>query len=237
MPNHKDDMLDLYLKHIGEQHAYNINKELEKNKEAIENIDFPKELDEWFENFTKQRYRKQRIKKRMQTLYKSSARIAAVLVLIITILGVVTFSVEAFRIDFLNFFVTEKSNNLEIKSRRVVQGEDLLEDYEDLYVLGYVPEGFVLSDVEGIKEHLLITYINGNKRIDFMQHFSDIDISLDNERMKITYEELKGGEQAIFSQSADYNSIVWENDICTFVLSGEADIKTLKEMAESIIWK
>lgn len=237
MPENREEMIDLYLKLVGEQHAKNICDEIENDKSEIDNLEYPHALDVWFETFHKARYKKQRAQKRRNTFYKFSARIAAVLIITAIVLGVITYSVEAFRIDFLNFFVNENSNSLHIVSKKVTQGDELLDGYRDLYVLGFVPEGFVLEDVQGIEGHIFTSYVRGEQQIHFGQDKGEVDISLDNERHKISYGKLSNGNKTIIAASDEDNIIVWQNDAYTFIIDGDIDLETLKKMAESIIWK
>lgn len=237
MNKDREEIIDIFLKSIGEQHAKNVCDELESHAEEIEKIEYPKELDEWFEAFNKKRLRKRRYSRLWKKMPMLAGRVAAILLVTVIALGIVTFSVEAFRIEFLNFFISQDQRSVNIESRTTTEDNDALKNYSDLYILQYVPDGFHLEEITGIEGHWVMLYVNGEKTIDFLQHKGEYSISLDNERMKISYGELKNGEKAVFSESADYNSIVWENDAYNFILGGNMDMDTLKEMAENINWK
>lgn len=230
----KEQLFDSYLKLVGDEYAKIISEEVDKEPMVS---DYPKSLDLWFESYNKRLKRKHNIKKFANKSYTYLRRIAAVFVVVVIVSTILVLNVEAVRIEFLNFFINEESNNIHIQSEIKTQEDLLLEDYHGLYLLGYVPEGYILKDILNINDNVTMTYLYQEKRIVFIQQKGSLDTNIDNERMKVTPYKLENGENAILSESDDYTSIVWKNDTNTFIIEGNIDRDSIIMMVENVDYK
>lgn len=230
----QEELMNSYLKLVGEEYAKIVSEEFDEIAEVDE---YPENLDRWFSEYNKKNKNRQKRKKLATNSYKYMRRIVAVFVAVLIVSAVITLNVEALRIEFLTFFINENSDNIHIQTESIEQRETILDDYHELYVLGYIPEGFVIDNILDMELDVKLTYTYQDMRITFTQHKGEADINIDNERSNIKEYTLSNGEISILSKDNNYGSIVWENDTYTFIIYGNVDEKTIIKMAENIIWK
>ena len=230
----QEALIDSYLKLVGEEYGKKVALEFDVIPETS---DYPESLDTWFNDFNKKIKNKIRRKKRKTNYYKYFSGIAAVFVAILIVSTVITLNVEALRVEVLNFFIEEDSESTHIRAGKMIPGDTLLDEYHGMYVLNYVPEGFILDDVMDFTINTRMTYLYQDRRIFFSQDKGEVDIQIDNERSVITEYILPTGESAILSDGDGYSAIIWENNVRTFMISGDVDKEMIIKMAESMSWK
>lgn len=231
----QDALMESYLKLVGEEYARSIGEEYD---EIPEDIDYPKSLDQWFKAFNGKIKKINKAKKRKANSYKYFIRIAAAFVAVLIVSTVITLNVDALRVEVLNFFIEQDNRSMHIQAGRTAPGDAILEEHHGLYVLGYVPEGFVLEEVNNMDSFMVsMSYVYQDRYIRFSQEGGQVDIQIDNERSVITEYQLSSGENAIVSEWDGYSLILWENDRLTFMITGDIDGGSLIKMAESMVWK
>ena len=156
--NHKK-ILDEYLKIASDEYFKGIEEENDKLMEEYKDTYYPKSLDTWFYDLMDQKEKKSKHKKQIKTLFSFARKSAAVFVGVLLIGLVVTLTVDAIRIEFLNLFV-EKTNQYNEYS---LSSDDLQKYVEQdglYYYPRYIPEGYKLNEYNHDEFETNIEFIN-----------------------------------------------------------------------------
>jgi hypothetical protein len=224
-----DKLMESYYSYIGSSHIDNIINDHEEKKEEIGEVQIPKSLDNWFEEYIKKAKKKDkriRIRKSMKNI---SSRAAIFVLILFTSLSILTVSVEAFRVRVFNFFMetNEKFTNVRID-------EELEDDENDIvlwdgyYLLSYVPEGFRIESKDILNDTRIIQYTDNNNFITFAQAPNGTEFQLDTEGSNIS-EVMINNNKGIFAEKENINILFWSNTESSFyIISGISSEEIIK---------
>jgi hypothetical protein len=116
-------------------------------------------------------------------------------------------------------------------------GEPINNEFKQ-WTLGYVPEGFVLTDETMDGDFYIATYMNDVNLL-FNYQYTPIDnsISVNNENLEYTQINYEGTVYHIF-KSIDINyssSVIWDNGTQLFCVSGDISSDDLLKIAKNIV--
>jgi hypothetical protein len=105
------------------------------------------------------------------------------------------------------------------------------------HTLGYIPEGFVLTSEIKEDEYYSATYFDdNNKKFRFQYGKIEDEISLNNEDAEYS-QVFDGGilyHLFIADDDSRFSSIIWDDGINLFIISGELSIDELLKIAKNI---
>lgn len=231
----KEKVLEEYYRYIGIVHAENTAKEADEMMEKSKDIDFPEELDHWFEEYigdSIKRDKKNKFKSRASSFAKRSA-----IFLIILGLGafVTTISVEAYRIRFLNLVteVTERYTSISIE-REPEDSNKINILGESYFYPGHIPAGYTQSDAQSYGELRVIKFENSEgEEIEFLQTESDSNFQVDTEDA-ITEDITINGSKGMLVSKEGFKTLLWFTDNNNFYIVGKLAQKEIVSMAESL---
>lgn len=180
MSDKHERILDEYLKIASEEYLEEIEKENNKIMEKYKDIEYPERLDGWFYDQMHQKEKKFKKVRRLRAFSSFGKRSAAVLVVTLLIGLVVTLSVDAIRMEFMNLFIEETDQYDEYS----LSSDDLLEYVEKdslIYYPKYIPEGFKLDEYSHNNFETNIGFINGPYTFTVDILYDTTDIRVDNE--------------------------------------------------------
>lgn len=232
----KEKIFEEFYKYIGVNHAENTARQVDNIIEKSKDIDFPEELDTWFDGYMNNTIKKDRKKKLKNKVNSIAKRVAIFLTVLALGWGVTTFSVEANRIRFFNI-VTEITKeytkiNIEREPKEDISKNTVLK--KPYFYPGYIPMGYNQSNIQNFDQLRLIHFENENRDIiEFLQTELNPDFQVDTE--DATTEEINiNGSKGFFVKKRDTKTLIWFTDSNTFYIIGNLDEKEIITMAESL---
>lgn len=232
-----EKLTDNYLYSIGFEHVNNIIEEYDCKQNEINHIQIPDSLNQWVIDFfeiNKKRKKQEKTKNNMRRIIR---RIAACLLVLIVTSSIVTVSVEAFRVRFLNLMIETSQRFADVRIEENTSNDyinKISSDWNDYYYPAFIPKGFVLEsaiDVNGTK-HLIFNN-ESSEEIMFIQGSIDAGFQLDTEDGKAIEVDIKSLDGLIVEKDGAI-TIVWYNNKNSFYLKGKLEKSILLKMAESV---
>lgn len=191
-----------------------------------EDIVFSKEHEKKMQKL----FRKDRNKLLMKKVKKVS-KIAACILLVLTVgTGVTIFSVEAWRVKFLNFVFEVEQPNTDYNFSET--GGTTFNN--DEVQLNYLPMGFDLVEDVTTQNAICLTFANGD--IYFRIDVEDIDINASTDTENAITEGIRINEmyEAIYITNPNVNTLIWHNYEYSFSISGNITKEEFIKIAENI---
>ena len=205
---------------IGLQKLKDAFKEI--NSEELNNLNIPKEDFEFSERYKKNMEKllaKQR--KPYFRYFNTAGKRAVACILVVVMLFASSMTIEAVREPVVEFFV-----NVYEKFVEIFFGDDEIENspdaIEEIYTLGYVPEGYEFVSREITIQQVKTIWTDGENEIMFEQYIKKISSFLDNEEtnLEITDEDVSFA----YVYKNGIKIIYWNNEEYVFVLKIPKDI-------------
>lgn len=233
--DHKEKIFEEFYKYIGSIHAENTAKEADEILEKSKDVDFPEELDHWFEEYIGDSIKKDK-KNKFKSRFSSTVKRAAIFLIILGLGAfVTTMSVEAYRIRFLNLIteVTERYTSISIEREPDESPNNNLLG-ESYFYPGYIPVGYKQLDAQSYGELRAIYFENSmGDRIEFLQTELDSNLQVDTEGA-ITEDISINGLKGLLVSKEDVKTLLWFTDTNSFFIMGKLDQKEIVSMAESL---
>ncbi|HZK70886.1 MAG TPA: DUF4367 domain-containing protein [Clostridia bacterium] len=233
--NEQEKMMESFYRYVGYQHIENVAKELDEISELAKDINYPKELDDWFYDYLRKSKQAENKQKRRKFVKLMSSR-AAMIALILGIgLIVMTFSVEAFRIKFFNLVtdVTQRYTSFQVEE--INDKEEILipTDWSNYYLPEYIADGFSINRIQEFGENKIIYYQNNQgDEIQFSQSPNNNNFQIDTESA-VTTELMIKNSKGILIDKNGLLTLFWYNTDHAFYLMGNINKEEMIKMAES----
>jgi len=228
----KQNELNLY--ELGRHYAERLNAEADDIAEKYSDLPEPEALDEWFNKYTKELERGTRLRTLRRAGKKYTTRAAAVLLALLLTSAVVTFSVEAFRIKFLNLFIESENDHNTVDF--IESGESIQHpnDWEDYYYPTWLPEGYTLIDAQSNGASKVAIMMNKeNLLLIFTQNMNDLGLNIDNEDLDVEIVPINESDGSMVEKD-DIISITWSEHGMIFSLEGAEEINEMIKISEKI---
>lgn len=228
-------MMDSLYRYVGYRHSENVARELDEISKLAKDMEYPKELDDWFAGYIENVKKSEKKAKRMAAAKRIANKAAMVAIVLMIGLALVTFSVDALRIGVLNFIVETTQRYTSIKVGNVIDKEDEVTiPWSSYYLPEYITDGYSISRVEEFSDIRMIYYQNASGEvIEFSQSFGNYNYQIDTENAEATEVMINGTKGILADKNGDI-TLIWSNSDYTFFLFGKADREEIIKMAESI---
>jgi len=197
----------------------------EKLDEPDEEIVFSKEHEDKMKRLFRKEWRKQSAK----IFSKYAQRAACVLLVVIIGSGVAIYSVEAWRIKFLNFVLEIGQPNTDFNFSD--NGGSSYSD--DDITLEYVPMGFEMTDSYSTRQKVFLTFTSGEKYFQIVISDINSNSSIDTENGTIEKADVNGYE-AVYTTNKNINALIWHNNELVFRIAGNIPKEEILKIAENI---
>ena len=183
-------------------------------------------------------------KKKKRTGYRKRARIAAAVMLALTVGIASAFTAAASQIGFIRtltqWFVDKGDSHDDFLYKQSEQKEEASQPpqtLETIYEPTYIPDGFELA-VDDLVGGIGYTqgYVKGKKDIWFSQNTINATISIDSENMKRETVVIQGYEGQMNSKKGE-TILVWATDEYIFEISSSLGKEEVLKVAESVAVK
>lgn len=150
-----------------------------------------------------------------------------VTIIIVILLGSLTMSVEAIRINIFKFFYDPEGKYMELHNTEILTKDKIYEIYIPIII-----DGFKMTEKSEQETMIMIMYESEENWYRFIQAIQGVQ-SFDTENMIMTELDTIHG-QAIFYQSNDFNIITWNYDGYSFTITGTISLDEMIKLLESI---
>lgn len=245
----KDEkFLDSLCYHIGEAHVENTCKWVDELMEEYKDLEYPKSLDDWFENFIRERKKTEKKRQWKQKMKRLRVQAAMITLFLLIGGGVMTLSVEALRVRFLNFFVEVTDRYTEIRvvenSRDEYRAQGEEENLETFFSEepattngtgpSYIPEEYQLLEIKDYGDVVMIKYTNDKEQeLLFTRMPNGGSTQIDTENAKVTEVSIHGNE-GIMSEKEGFVILFWHDQSYSYTLTGEISAQEMLNVAESV---
>lgn len=220
---------------------YEGKKLIEENRE-LRKDPFYQPTDEKIKAFKKminREYNRQRFKNILKRTSKHIRNPAVVLLIVILFLGSSTLSVKAIRTQLLNLLINIEKEYTTIQLGELVEEEKVIciyDDWHNAYAPTYIPEGYLVSNMEQKKDIKLIRFgeKDGNT-IMFQQMNEKFAQNIDTEGSEGVVKMDLNGNDALFTNKNGFRRLVWKNNSYIFTIeSMNISDEEMIKIAESV---
>ena len=233
--NEQEHIMESLYRYVGYQHCENVAREFDEISKLAKDMEYPKELDDWFAGYLEKVKKSEKKAKRMAAAKRIANKAAMAAIVLGVGLVLATFSVDAFRIEVLNFLIETTQKYTSIQVGNVMDKEEKVPaTWSSYYLPEYIIDGYSLSSVQEFSDIRLIYFQNTNGEvIKFSQSFDNDNYQIDTENTEAT-EVMINGAKGILVDKDGVVTLLWNNSDYTFYLTGKADKEEIVKMAESI---
>jgi len=232
-----------FLSQIGYEHSKQLLEEHDKHAEEIAALEYPEELDIWFEDFIQTQQRKSK----WQTLANIGEflRKRAAILILITIFSTafLALNVEAVRVKVLNTLIeiNERYSEVKVVEDNPSGSTDYLDqipkDWGSFYYPTYIPEGFEFDKAEGSSSIKTLFYLNqAVEQIIFNQYSLSVNIRLDTENADVMDVDING-HPGVMIEKGDRIVVYWHTQERIFLLTAWLEKQVVLDMAQSVVKK
>lgn len=226
--------------------VYAANQEAERSEDDFppdEEFDKLFQPSQGFEETMQRLIRNQRRKTMLKSILKMTVKVAGFLIIVTGVFLTAALSVKATRTEILNLITetTKEYLNIKYEDRTILDDkqDNLFQDWEQLYLPEYVPEGFEIKKTERLIRISTVEYAN---REGVMITFSyapasSRTLSLDTEEATIKELTILGNPALAIEKNTTgipENKIVFNNGEMSFYISSSYDIEELIKMADNV---
>ena len=186
------------------------------------------EFSERHEKIMQQLFQKERKKARKKKWISYTKRAACFLLLLVVVSGITIFSVDAWRIKFLNFVLESGEPNTNYNFN---EGGNTYSDEE--ITLGYLPEGFELVENTSNRESITLTFAKDDWYFTFTVNSIDATSSVDTQDGSAERITINGNE-AIFTTNPNMNAVIWHDDKYSYRVIGNITKEELIQIAKNV---
>ena len=232
MNNLKNDLQEKAIDDILQYAAKEACEQINNEFDGMEEIEFSKEHTERMEKLFKN-YRR---KEQLSEFRKRAGQIVAAFVLVAVLTtGISVFSVQAWRVKFLNFVMNISETNTEIRYK---ENEPESTSYSsDKIDINYIPEGFSLANNITTDKTFYLEFKNSekvfsirtNRNTSYITNFDSENANVKKVNLNDTF--------GYFTSENTKNSLLWNIDEISFVLYGDITEKEMIKIAENIVIK
>lgn len=227
---------DAFLYDIGYQHAEIVCHETDQLLKKYRNSEVPQSLNNWFNDYNKQIMTAQNKQENRARRIKHLQRVAVVVLTLGLSLAVITLSVDAVRIQLLNWVVDirETYTQITLNEQDAVDDVQIPDEWQRYDYPTYLPKGYALTKTSGLDEMKRMWFTNQhNNDIFFIQGTEGMSSVLDSEDAIISYEDINGYEAMVIEKTS-MKFVTWHNETTLYVIRGNVDSDILIKMARSV---
>ena len=227
-----EEITEAILEYAAACHVDNIAEEIDEKN--IDDVYYPTELDENMKKLITSYKNRNKRKELWKTGRKIFTKVAVFLFVTILGISILAVSVEAIRIKLYNLAVEVMD---EFTSVEIVENVESANNYYDIYMPTYIPEGYRLADLRNYSDVAIVQYIHDEgDTILFEQCIKgQSNLRIDTENAESRKIKIKGNKSEAFIVNKNRMvALVWHDNEMMFTLAGTIDEKELIKIAESL---
>ena len=172
-----------------------------------------------------------------KTSKKILTKVAVVVLAFVLGFSILFTTVDAFRVQVLNFLLTFESEYTSVRLGENENDENIIAGFKNTYLPTYIPEGYRIYDKGNGGSFSLINYINNeDEYIRFYVFTFGMEGNIDSENAEIIKTIKINGTEGIYILKNGKITISWSNEERLFIISAILSEKEIIKIAESVIY-
>lgn len=235
---YEDGLFRLVMNDVAEKEGKILCEENERLKSDPENLPSQENVDRFAKRLDSYLKKAKKDQKSQSTSNRFSGVAVALLVLVI-IFATMILTVQALRIQVLNFLISIEPNftslQLNVNSGDQDNGQWIV-NWINTYVPMYIPEGYEVSSISysDSARKIMYTKQEDNSSIIYIQYGSKNCVFIDTENSLFVEKVRINGQDGILSVKDSITSVVWTADAYLFIIQGQVSKDEAVKMAESV---
>ncbi len=217
-------LIDKALDTLIEEAATDIYRN-EGNDLPVEKVEFSPEHKKKMEKL----FRRERRKYNLRRALRTAGRVACIILVAAVVMSAAIYSVEAWRVKFLNFVFDSTAPDTEIKFTDTKQNSF----YNDVVELRYIPAGFELEESEVSKRHVFLKFVYNDQSFLLKRNNIASNSAVNTEEGTVENITINNYE-GIYIEKEDDNILIWHDGVYTYRLAGNIEKEELIKIAENI---
>ena len=195
-------------------------------------VEIPKaEFSPEHEKRMKQLFKKERRKYNLRRATAVAGRVACILLVVVAVMSVAIYSVEAWRVKFLNFIVDTDAPNTEIKFTDTKHSS-----FEnDAIKMSYIPAGFEVEEDYSSKKNVFIKFSVGEKYFQLKRNTMSLNIAINTEKGIVENLTINGYEGVYLIKNSNTNTLIWHDGTYTYRMLSNLKKDELIKIAQNTI--
>ena len=223
--NKQNDLFEKAFEMMLEESAKMADERLgESIDNDFEDVVFSKEHEDKMKKLFKKEKRKENRKK----YFRYTQRVACILLAFVLISGVTLYSVEAWRIKFLNFVLEINEPNSDINFREI--GGMYYSD--DNIILHYIPVGFNVVKSHVANGRVYVKFESEDSYFGITANNIDGNFTIDTENATVDRFKINKSE-AVYSSNENVNILVWHDEENAYRITGNILKEEMIKIAEN----
>lgn len=234
---HLDSLISLAYKQNEEEEIQSILEEADQRQLSEEEEALSKQIYAHFLKKVEAEKRDEKRKNRVARWRKSAMRFVEVAACLVLILGILApfavANVASIRAKVMELLIHIEEDHADIDFvENTSLSFDVPANWTGIYFPSYIPEGMVVTEVDGLFAE--IKYVDSNGReLTFEECTQDISVSLDSADADLSYEKI-GSRDAFIIDKNGLLTIVWSTGDRYFILSTNMSKEEGIAVAESV---
>ncbi len=224
-------IFDQVLQYAAEKEIDDLCSDLPSEEDLKSKITFSPSFENKMDRLFKYERRKQSYKR----FGKSALRVAAVIFVLLAASTTVIFSVEAFRVPFLNLFsVTKKDSTTINVENKTVDYKAFSEQAKGLFLPSYIPEGYTVKSVAKFGPVYEVSFADSKGNIISLKKLpGGTSLGVDSENAKVENITINNA-QAQYYEKGDIHNLVFKLNENAYFLTGYLSQNEMIHIAESM---
>lgn len=225
---------ELTLHEFGRHYSEKLNEEVDVLAEKYKDLPVPESLDDWFENYSNELKKTAKKRKRNVFVKKYVTKAAAILLGLLLTSTIVTISVEAFRVRFLNLFIESSEDHNRIDYIDSEVSLELPKGWSGVYYPTYLPDGYTLLDAQASEHTKIVMFVDtDNELLIFTQNSNDMGMNIDSEQSDIEMVPVNDNDGYMTSKDGMI-TISWTENGTVLTLESTEEISIMIKIAEKV---
>ncbi len=191
----------------------------------------PVEFSEKHNLAMKKLFKQERRKIIIRKMIRNSKKVAILLLVLVLTASISIFSVQAWRVKFLNFIMNIGQTNSDIQFWNDNGSGDTYSS--DDVTLGYIPEDFKFVSSQARMNGVSLLFQKDENSFALQIQPVDALLAVDTEKAEME-KIIINGKEALYSSNNNTNLLVWHDDIYSYLLSGNISKSEMVRIAEKV---
>jgi len=217
-------LIDKALDTLIEEAATDIYRN-EGNDLPVEKVEFSPEHKKKMEKL----FRRERRKYNLRRALRTAGRVACIILVAAVVMSAAIYSVEAWRVKFLNFVFDSTAPDTEIKFTDTKQNSF----YNDVVELRYIPAGFELEENEVSKRHVFLKFVYNDQSFLLKRSMLNSNIAINTEEGSVENLTINGYE-GVYIVNKNENILTWHDGTYAYRIISNIEKNEIIKIAENI---
>jgi len=217
----EDKILETHFKIASDSYMKEAEAENDLLIEKYKDIEFPDNIDDWFEQELMSRSKINKRKSLYKKAIRMSKRIASFAVILLLLGATLTITVDAFRVKILNLITKDREEYTEFEF--IDDGDnivDIVNEHNLRYYPTYIPQGYQFDDFAKTETTYRFKFLKDDRPIFIVVQIGESSFRYDNDDMTVVNIDINGVTGKLIEKDFE-STIMVEIEEYIIEISGE----------------